>query len=85
VFCVVVGEADAELAVDFRFVCRVGVAQGVQQATERVYHCVDVVSAHPSIRTVVTGEVGQSCLCNGALLLDFLAPCHYQCGIGPGF
>ncbi|HKS51043.1 MAG TPA: hypothetical protein VJS67_04160 [Pseudonocardiaceae bacterium] len=84
-FCVVVGEADAELAVDLCFVCRIGVAQGVQQATEGVHHRADVVSAHPSVRTVVTGEVGQPCLRGRALLLHLCAPGRHQCGIGAGF
>jgi hypothetical protein len=82
---VVVGEADPKLSVDLCFVCRGGVAQGVQQATERVHHRVDVVSAEPLVHAVVTGEVGQSCLRDRALLLHFLAPCHYQYGIGACF
>ena len=62
-----VGEADAELAVDLCFVCWVGVAQGVQQATERVHHRADVVSAHPSVRAVVTGRgvMGGWCIAHG--------------------
>jgi len=39
----VVCEVDAKRAVDLRLVCWIGMAQDVQQATECVHHCVDVV------------------------------------------
>ncbi|MDQ4103945.1 MAG: hypothetical protein M3186_09625, partial [Actinomycetota bacterium] len=74
----VVGEADAKLAVNLPLVCWVGAAQGVQQATERVHYRVDVVSAHPSVRTVPASEGGQPGLRERALLLHLLAPCHHQ-------
>jgi hypothetical protein len=82
---VVAGKSNTKLAVYLRFVCGVGLTQGIEQATKRVYQRMDVVSAHSPVCAVVTGEGGQPGLCDGALLLHLLAPGHHERGIGARF
>ncbi|MFE0062774.1 hypothetical protein [Streptomyces sp. NPDC059003] len=81
----VVGEAEAELAVDVGFVAGVGFFQDGEQAAEGVDHFFDLCGAQWRWRLPGGGEPVQGGLGGGAAGLGFAGPGGDEGGVGSGF
>ncbi|MDI5969853.1 hypothetical protein POF50_010985 [Streptomyces sp. SL13] len=80
----VVGQGQAEFAVDLGFILGRGLTEDVQQPAERGHDVADLFPAHPSARRLLASDHGEVGLGDRSLGLDLSAPLRDQSRVGAG-